>query len=336
MHNTISPPAIKPEPIPLTKIVATGIGLALCGVEVWLNAEHIAHTEGWASSLVAAVIAASIGAAAALPLAERAAKSRQTAKAAGLTIFFALMVAFSFTASVDRVGGRRDGETAAARGDNARVALLREGYEAAKKTAMAECATGQGRRCRAAEDAENKARDALAAKPAERVEDSMALRISSALPFVTAADVELYQPLVLPLGLQLGGFLMLALGLSPKPAGAQVVRRAVKRRDAGEGPTLGGTPLPGNVTRLTPRKRDVRAWLESATVAEAGAEVQAGTLRKEFRRATGGDIAAADLRAILQAILPAGAVIGRNSGYVVAGRRLKTAAERREPRRAAI
>ncbi len=202
---------------PAMKIVATGVGAALCGVEVWLNAEHIAHLEGWASSLVAAVVVASIGAAAALPLAERAAKAKQAAKAVGLSLFFLLMVAFSFTASVDRVGGRRDSETAGARGDNARVVLLREGYAAAQKTAAAECASGQGKRCRAAEETERKAREALAEKPAERVENSMALRISSALPFITAADVELYQPLVLPLGLQLGGFLMLALGLSPRP-----------------------------------------------------------------------------------------------------------------------
>jgi hypothetical protein len=38
--------------IPLMKFVATGVGLALCGVDTWLNAEHIAHVEGWASSLV--------------------------------------------------------------------------------------------------------------------------------------------------------------------------------------------------------------------------------------------------------------------------------------------
>ena len=57
--------------IPLMKFVATGVGSALCEVEVLLNAEHIAHVEGWASSMVAAVVVASIGAAAALPLATR-------------------------------------------------------------------------------------------------------------------------------------------------------------------------------------------------------------------------------------------------------------------------
>jgi hypothetical protein len=58
--------ASRSNTIPLMKFVATGVGSALCGVEVWLNAEHIARAEGWASSLVAAVVVATIGAAAAL------------------------------------------------------------------------------------------------------------------------------------------------------------------------------------------------------------------------------------------------------------------------------
>ncbi len=174
--------------IPLMKFVATGVGLALCCVDTWLNADHIAHIEGRASSLVAAVVVASIGAAAALPLAERAAKTRQAAKAAGLALFFLVMVAFSFCTSVERIGGKLDGETASARSDNERVKLLHEGYDAAKKTADAECAKGQTKRCRTAEETVNKAREGLSSKPSERVVDSMAVRISAALPFLTAAD----------------------------------------------------------------------------------------------------------------------------------------------------
>src|SRR5271157_3337354 len=126
------------------------------------------------------------------------------------------MVTFSFTTSVSRTGEKQDNATNSAKGDNTRIILLREGYEANKKTAEAECAKNvTGSKCRNAENMVKQSRDALAAKPEERVENSMALRISSALPFITSAQVELYQPLVLPLGLQLGGFLMLALGLSP-------------------------------------------------------------------------------------------------------------------------
>src|SRR5271157_3530122 len=126
------------------------------------------------------------------------------------------MVTFSFTTSVSRTGEKQDNATNSAKGDNTRIILLREGYEANKKTAEAECAKNvTGSKCRNAENMVKQSRDALAAKPVERVENSMALRISSALPFITSAQVEMYQPLVLPLGLQLGGFLMLALGLSP-------------------------------------------------------------------------------------------------------------------------
>jgi hypothetical protein len=49
---------------------------------------------------------------------------------------------------------------------------------------------------------------------------------------LTVADVALYQPLVLPLGLQLGGFLMLALGLSPRrrePEPKEAKRKPRKR-----------------------------------------------------------------------------------------------------------
>ncbi len=66
--------------IPLAKIAATSLGLALCGVESWLNAGYIAKSEGLASPMVAAVIVASIGAAAALPFAERSAKEGQWLK----------------------------------------------------------------------------------------------------------------------------------------------------------------------------------------------------------------------------------------------------------------
>jgi hypothetical protein len=66
------------------------------------------------------------------------------------------------------------------------------------------------------EEASNKVRKGLSSNPAARVVDSMAVRISVAMLFLTAADVELYQPFVLPFALQLSRFLMLALGLSPR------------------------------------------------------------------------------------------------------------------------
>ncbi len=211
--------------IPLSKLTATGLGVALAGVETWLNSEHIARVEGWASSLVVAVVVASVSAAASLPLAERAVKAGQIAKAIGLAVFFCTMVAFSFCASVERVGSKRDGEKVLAHSDNVRVKLAQDAYDAARKTAEGECAKSRGTKCREAEKAVTEARKALSEKPAERIEDSMARRISAALPFLTEEQVALYQPLALPVGLQLGGFLMLALGLAPKSPEAGQPRR---------------------------------------------------------------------------------------------------------------
>jgi hypothetical protein len=111
--------------------------------------------------------------------------------------------------------GRRQAGTAAARADNTRVALAREAYAAAQKAMEAECVK-RGPRCRAAEEAVTKARESLSAKPAEHVEDSGAARIAAIFPSLTTADVTLYQPLILPFSLQIGGFVMLAFGLSPR------------------------------------------------------------------------------------------------------------------------
>jgi hypothetical protein len=96
----------------------------------------------------------------------------------------------------------------------------------------AECTKNQtGKRCRTAEADVTKAREALVAKPAESPEHGMAKRISAALPFLSAEDVELYQPLLLPLGLQLSGFLMLGFGFAPKaPKPAELGQ---KRRNQG-------------------------------------------------------------------------------------------------------
>jgi hypothetical protein len=101
--------------IPYSKLTATCVGAALCCTETWLNVEFIAQTEGWASSLVAAVAVASLGAATALPLAERAAKAGHWLKTGVFALFFVCMVAFSFTAGVERIGTKRDTETALAR-----------------------------------------------------------------------------------------------------------------------------------------------------------------------------------------------------------------------------
>jgi hypothetical protein len=81
-----------------------------------------------------------------------------------------------------------------------------------------------------AEQAVSEARQALAAKPAQRIGDSMAQRISAVLGFVSAEQVAIYQPLALPAALQLGGFLMLAWGFAPRVELSQPRRKKGNRK----------------------------------------------------------------------------------------------------------
>ncbi len=219
---------------PVFKIVATTLACSFFAVETWLNADTVAHVDGWLSPAVALVTMASLGAFAALPLAERAAAARQYAKAAGLGVLFALMATYSLTASLDRVAGGKDTAVATVAGDNTRTTLAKEGYETAQRAVTAECASGRGRKCRDAEAALAEARKVYSAAPATRVEDSGTKRITAVLPFLSADNVRLYQPLILPVAFQLGAFLMLALGLSPRgkePAPAtQPEQQAKKKR----------------------------------------------------------------------------------------------------------
>jgi hypothetical protein len=92
--------------MPLDKVAATLAAIPLIAAETGLNAEHLADVEGWMSTLVAGAIGATLAAAAALPIAERAMTKGYWLKASGLTAFFLIMMAFSFTTSVGRVGAQ--------------------------------------------------------------------------------------------------------------------------------------------------------------------------------------------------------------------------------------
>jgi hypothetical protein len=215
--------------IPTTKIAAICLGVGFTAVEVWTNTEFVAQTEGWASSPVATVVAASVGAAVALPFAERAAKQSHWFKTVGFALFFGLMAIYSVGASVDRIGSMRDKKVDLAKGDNAKARAARELYEARKRTAESEC-TVRGSKCRKAEALRDEALKELSDKPVERTVDSMATRISAVIPFASVEQVELYYPLSLPIALQLGGFLMLAYGFMPKPIEAAQPRRKKANR----------------------------------------------------------------------------------------------------------
>ena len=224
---------------PIWKIAATAGGSALTGAAVWLNATHIAHTEGWGSPLVAAGVIVTLCAAVTPPFAERAAKTGQPAKAVLLWTFFALAVSFSLSASIARSSGYASGKVATVEQANEGAKLAREAYEAAKQTQQDECKT-RGARCRAAEDAVTAARAKLATAAPVQSADPGAERLAAVLG-IRQSTVQLYAPLLLPLGLELGGFIFLAAGLAPRyrnglnfepvarrsPAAATLIRDAV-------------------------------------------------------------------------------------------------------------
>ncbi len=90
----------------------------------------------------------------------------------------------------------------------------------------------------------------------------------------------------------------------------------------------GGTqaPLPANVVSLDAHRHSVKAWLDGATV--AGGELRGGEALKAYKRWAGQmakGMTGPELRTIMEALLP-GAVEPRNSGYVVRGLQLRTAA----------
>ncbi len=213
MTSNISRLPRRQSPTPLDKIVAVIAAIPLVAAETGLNAEHLAHSEGWASTLVLGAVGATLAAAIALPIAERALAKGYWLKALGLGLFFLVMLAASFSTSVGRVGAKHDGDVASARGHNARMKLAQDAYEAAKATAADECKK-RGPLCRKAEEAEKAARDALVAIPAVKVEDPMSRRLAAATG-LSEATVALYQPLLFPLALQIGGFFFLAYGFAP-------------------------------------------------------------------------------------------------------------------------
>ena len=191
-------------------------GSALTGAAVWLNATHIAHIEGWGSPLVAAGVIVTLCAAVTPPFAERAAKTGQPAKAVLLWTFFALAVSFSLSlsASIARSSGYASGKVATVEQANEGAKLAMEAYEAAKQTQQDECKK-RGARCRAAEDAVTAARNALATAAPVQSTDPGAERLAAVLG-IQPSTVQLYAPLLLPLGLELGGFIFLAAGLAPR------------------------------------------------------------------------------------------------------------------------
>jgi hypothetical protein len=228
------------QPIPFWKASATVGGGALAGTAVWLNAEHVAASEGWFSPLVLAGIFVTLCAAATPPLAERATKTGQPAKAVVLWLFFALAVSFSLTASITRSGGYQDTHIAEAERGNITARLANDAYAIAVANRSAECASGRGPKCREAETHLSQARNALRLTAPIRAADPAAERV---LPCSASARPQWPLQSSRP-ATRIGTwwFIFLATGLSPgtneqaikaKPAKRKAKARSPRKRTIG-------------------------------------------------------------------------------------------------------
>lgn len=200
--------------LPYAKILAAIGGTGLTAAAVWLNAEHVADAEGWESPLVLAGVIVTLCAASAPPMAERAAKTGQPFKAAMIWVFFALAVGFSLSASISRSSGYVAGKIASAEGSNKTAQLAEEAYETLKASIAAECVK-RGPQCRKLEGKLEEARKALENAAPVTAADPGSERLAAVLG-IEEASVQLYVPLLLPLGLEFGGFIFLAFGFAPR------------------------------------------------------------------------------------------------------------------------
>lgn len=207
------------------KAVATAFGVSLAGVEVVLNASFTANGGSLTQPMVIASVIITAAGASALPIAMRAwsTGSRGLAMLLG-GMFLPLALAISFTSALERSGDRRDTELAAHRASNRQESLAQQTYADALRTKNRECTDRKDGSpiCRSSERALAAAATKLDGRittTAQKVEDGMAHRLATVLFFmgVNEEGVQLYVPLLTPAALLLGGFLFLAIGLSPAP-----------------------------------------------------------------------------------------------------------------------
>jgi len=140
-------------------------------------------------------------------------------------------VSFGLTASITRSSGYRDSQLAEVERGNITARLAKDAYAIAVANRSAECASGHGPKCREAETQLSQARSALRLAAPIRAADPGAERLASLLG-VSEAAVALYSPMALPLGLELGGFIFLAIGLPPAGGETSSTANKAERRAA--------------------------------------------------------------------------------------------------------
>jgi hypothetical protein len=157
---------------------------------------------------------------------------------------------------------------------NTRAELAREAYTAAQQTVADECKK-RGPLCRAAEAAVVEARLQLQAAPAPKAADPAAQRLAAILG-ISESAIALYVPLILPTALELGGFLLLALGLSdgaPPRSTTKAVEQIIREAQAAK-------PKSGTraywLARLQRERPDLAARVAAGKLSVYRASIEAG------------------------------------------------------------
>lgn len=218
--------------------VSIALGAAAIGVDTGSNVEFVLQGGPASPSLVAAVIVVALLTAGSLSVMGTSWRRRHLITAMGALLMFGAGAAFSLTATLDRVASSRDSVVQQARSSNRAVTLVEEALaeaqakvETAEHSIAGECdglSPERARtlikrypRCNTALNSRTEARESvsrlrteLASAGAKTTENSMGERIAALIPGVTPDDVTLYQPVLLPVALFLGGNLFFAFGVS--------------------------------------------------------------------------------------------------------------------------
>ena len=206
------------------RVIAIIFGVSLTSVEIALNTTYMAAGGDWFQPMAIATALVTASGTIAIPIAKRAWRTGAKVEGALLVAFFLpIVLLFSFTASLERAGTRRDNQLAETRTDARRQTLAQETYNSALTAKTRDCADRKDGTpvCRRAESVLTKANLVLQSNlsnAAQRFEDGLATRLTAILShWIDERQVELYVPILMPVALLLGGFLFLGIGLSPGP-----------------------------------------------------------------------------------------------------------------------
>lgn len=180
--------------------IAGFVALALMGVDIYTNLEFIhEQTKSWSDSSVFAVVAIALAAPLVLTVSFKALKAGQVMTGLMLLGAYVAAAGFSLSATLGRVSAQYDTLQAARWEKDKPMTDLVELYKRVQYVAARECASGRGEKCDKIEGEVKVAKLRIEQRQLEL--DSLAQRLSAALPFISVKQAAMYQPWLLPLSL---------------------------------------------------------------------------------------------------------------------------------------